>query len=103
MEQHLSIAERKANEWITRELVWVKSTMKPIKPPDNPICFLCLDNGRGHLLQSLESKKSDLECEIENSWERHNKAEVDAIDYKDNAESAEENLKDFLEQLQALA
>ena len=91
------------NEWIKRGLLLVKSTMQPIKPPDNPICFLCLNNGKGHLSDALESKKSTLEGDIEYNWELHNKAEIDAIDYKDAAENAEGELKDIEEEIKALA
>ena len=91
------------NVWIERGLLWVKSTMEPIKPPDNPVCFLCLNNGKGHLLEALESKKYDLEASIEDDWKAHNKAEIDAIDYKESAENAEERLKDIEQQLRDLA
>ncbi|KKL27800.1 hypothetical protein LCGC14_2381550 [marine sediment metagenome] len=90
------------NEWTRRGFLWIKSTMQPIKPPENPTCFLCLDNGKGHLLDALNLKKSSLEGEIEYSWEHHNKAEIDAIDSKDTAEIAEGQLKDIEEQIQAL-
>ena len=90
------------NEWIKQGLLWVQSTMQPIKPPDNLVCFLCLDNGKGHLLDALKSKQSTLEGNIEYNWEAHNKAEIDAIDYKDSAEDAEEKLKDIESQIQAL-
>lgn len=83
------------NEWIKRGLLWVQATMQPINAPVNPICFLCLDNGKGHLLEALDGKKSDLECKIEDSWRLHNKAEIDAIDYEDSAKNAEEKLKEI--------
>jgi len=91
------------NAWIERELLWIKSTMKLVKAPDNPICFLCLNNGKGHLLEALRSKKSSLESAIEYNWKAHQKAEKDVIDYKDSAEDAEERLKDIEQQIQALA
>ncbi len=87
------------NVWIQRGLLWVKSTMQPVKSPENPTCFLCLDNGKGHLLEALESKKSVLEGRIEYSWEAHQKAEINAIDYKDDAERAEDNLKEINKQI----
>lgn len=90
------------NEWIKHGLLHVKSTMQPIKPPDNPVCFLCLENGKGHLLDALKGKKSNLESDIEYNWELHNKAEIDVIDYKDAAENAEEQLKDIESEIKAL-
>lgn len=87
------------NPWIERGLLMVKSTMQIIKPPDNPVCYLCLDNGKGHLLEALISKESDLEAEIEDCWRLHNKAELDAYDYKNAAESAEDNLKAIQERI----
>jgi hypothetical protein len=90
------------NEWIKRGLLYVKSTMTKIVAPDNPVCCLCQDNGRGHLLIALQSKKSNLEAEIEFSQEKLSKAESDTYHYQDVIESSQEELVEINDEIKQM-
>lgn len=80
------------SEWIKRGLLYVKSTMARVVPPDNPVCFLCLDNGKGHLLEALESRQSELEGKIEYYQDSLEKAERDIANYEYDIEKAKKLL-----------
>ena len=41
------------NEYLRHHLIIIQSSGKPVIPPKNPVCYLCLNDGRGHYLKSL--------------------------------------------------
>lgn len=52
------------NEWIEAGLLWTIGSesnpdeLVPVKAPENPVCYLCLDDKRGHKLNDLYSEHS---------------------------------------------
>jgi len=66
--------------WLAEKRILIQSTMKPVLIPENPVCYLCLDNGKGHLIEALQDYKEQLECDIEYAQETINKAESDIAD-----------------------
>jgi hypothetical protein len=72
--------------------IWIKDTMEKVLSPSNPMCYLCMDNSRGHRMQKAlddlrksrgdfdesiddfektQAKLEDLECDI-----RHNREDL---------------------------
>ena len=87
---------------IRDKLILIQSTMKPLTMPENPTCYLCKDNGKGHLFQALESYKEDLEYRLEENQESINKAESTIADCEYENEKCQEELKEVNEELNKL-
>jgi len=88
--------------WLNEKRMLVQSTMKPVLIPENPICYLCLDNGRGHLVEALQDYKEQLECDIEYAEEDIGKAESTIADSEYIIYKAKEKLPEIIEKLKAL-
>lgn len=89
--------------WLKEKRVLVQSTMQPILIPDNPVCYLCLDNGKGHLIEALEDYKEQLECDIEYAEEDISKAESTIADSEYVIYKAKEKLPEVIEELRDLS
>ena len=60
-----SISLTSDNDYIKLGRLIIQSTGKPVTKPDNIVCFLCLNDGYGHQLRTLQSKKAQLEGDKE--------------------------------------
>ena len=85
--------------WLTEKRVLIQSTMQPVLIPENPICYLCLDKGKGHLIEALQSYKEELESDIEYAQETINKAESDISDSEYIINKAKEKLPEVVEEI----
>lgn len=82
-------------EYIRAGALLIQSTGLPVKAPENPICYLCLNEGRGHYLAELRSKRAQLEADIENFEDDIEASERKLEDAKGALEYAEEQLKEL--------
>ncbi len=89
----------KRNEYIKRGLLKIQRTMQPIVIPERLECVLCLNNGRGHYLEALQSEREDIESKIEYSQERIDKMQSDINDEEYSIEKEKEYLKEITEEL----
>ncbi|MFA5299850.1 MAG: hypothetical protein WC389_16825 [Lutibacter sp.] len=89
-------------KWISNKMIIIKSTMQPLTKPDNPICYLCLNNGRGHLLKALRDYKENLEYEIEDYDNQISKAQSDIYDWERNKQKSLELLDNATKELRDL-
>lgn len=78
-----------------QNIAYVKGTMEPIIKPNEPICYKCLNNGKLHILETMERYKDNLEGNLEELKERKNKAELDVYDCEHDINNTEEELKDI--------
>lgn len=88
--------------WLREKRILIKSTMQPVLIPENPICYLCLDNGRGHLIEALQDYKEMLEYDIEQAQDTINKAESDISDSEYTISKAKEKMPEVVEELKEL-
>ena len=88
-----------ADQYIKRGLLRIQRTSEPIVIPANLKCILCADNGRGHLLEALQSTKDAIESSIEYSQELIGKAQSDINNEEYNMERAKEHLAEITETL----
>jgi len=51
------------NKYIQKRKLIILSSGKPVTKPQNPVCFLCLDNNLGHRKEALKRGLSKLENE----------------------------------------
>lgn len=84
------------------DAIIIKSTMQPLTKPENPICYLCLDNGKGHLLEALKDYKENLEYEIEDYDNQISKAQSNIYDWEHNKKDALESLDEANKELEKL-
>lgn len=85
--------------WLKEKRILIQSTMQPVLIPENPICYLCLDNGKGHQIEALQSYKEQLESDIEYAEEAKAKAEVDIYDFEDIIDKAKGKIPEVIEEL----
>ena len=95
-----SISLTSDNDYIKLGKLTIQSTGKPVTKPDNRVCFLCLNDGYGHQLQVLQSKKARLE-EDKGYYERELRDHEVAL--YDTAQALDRTSKDLGELEQALA
>lgn len=88
--------------WLREERVLIQSTMQPVPIPENPICYLCLDNGKGHLIEALQSYKEQLESDIEYAQETIDKAESDIADSEYIIRKANKKIPEVADELREL-
>lgn len=88
--------------WLKEKRVLIQSTMKPVEIPQNPICYLCLDNGKGHLIEALQDYKEKLEIDIEYAQETIDKAETDIADSEYIIREAKDNIPKIQRELNDL-
>lgn len=88
--------------WLQQRRILIQSTMQPVLIPEDPICYLCLDNGKGHLIEALQSYKETLEGDIEDAKQTISKAESDIADSEYVIRKAEEKLPEIAGELQEL-
>ncbi|KKN07675.1 hypothetical protein LCGC14_1064480 [marine sediment metagenome] len=89
-------------QWLAEKRIMIKSTMQPVLIPENPTCYLCLDNGKGHLIEALQNYKEQLESDIEYAEEAKSKAELAMYDSEDIIDTAKGRLPEVIEELQEL-
>jgi len=89
-------------QWIKDKMILIESTMQPLTAPENPVCYLCLDNGKGHLIEALQRYKDDLEYTIEDCEKNISKAQTQIYDYEAELEDANKELPDIIKELQTL-
>jgi hypothetical protein len=88
--------------WLKGKHVLIQSTMQPVIIPENPICYLCLDNGKGHLIEALHDYKEQLESDIEYAQEDIGKAESTIADSEYTIRKANELMPEVIEELNKL-
>jgi hypothetical protein len=88
-----------ADEYIKRGLLRIQRTNEPVVIPEKLECFLCANNGKGHLLEALKASISDTESSIEYSQERIDKMQSDIYDEEENIEHAKIDLAKLKEEL----
>jgi len=88
--------------WLRKKRVLIQSTMQPVEIPETPICYLCLDNGKRHLIEALQDYKEQLESDIEYAQETINKAESDIADSEYIIRKAKEKIPNVTIELQNL-
>jgi len=74
------------NDNIRQGKLWIRRTMERVIVPKNPICFLCLYDGQGHILNALRYKRSQFESDLELAQKCYDKALSDELDYEGNIE-----------------
>lgn len=99
---HLTSERKDDVPWLREKRVLIQSTMQPVLIPENPICYLCLDNGKGHLIEALQSYKEHLEGNIENARETISKAESNIADSEYTISKAGERILGVIKELQEL-
>lgn len=87
-----SISIIEDNDYIKQGRLIIKSTGEPVRKPDNPVCFLCLNNEYGHRLQKLQRQKEEIEANIENYTDEIRRAESDLADAQDSLERTNQQL-----------
>lgn len=93
-----SVRLTQEDECIKRGQLWIKRTMEVVKPPPNPICFLCLNNGREHIIQALRRRKSHYEDALKQAQEDYQ----EALDYKASINSYTRHIRELEEELARL-
>ena len=88
--------------WVAEKRILIKSTMQPVLIPENPICYKCLDNGKGHLIEALQSYKEQLESNIEYAQEAINKDQINIYDNEDVISKATEGIPRITGELKEL-
>jgi len=74
--------------------IWIKDTMEKVLPPRAPICYLCMDNNRGHRIQkSLEAVRKT-RSELDYSVDDYVKTEARLYDLEHEIKSNRESLHD---------
>jgi hypothetical protein len=68
------------NSYYEQGLVYIKGIMQPVKRPDNPICYQCLNNGLLHKQEAFESLYSSTLGKLDYTQEHLNKAEIEVYD-----------------------
>jgi hypothetical protein len=82
--------------------IWDCDTMEKVVPPENPTCFLCMDNGRGHrLLKALEETK-DAKWSMEDAQEELRKTRVRVYDLEDEVETYRESVRERAQALKVI-
>lgn len=79
------------NEWIREGKLWIKRTMELVTPPKNPVCYLCLNNKRGHRLEELHNELDRYEAEEEDLAKHISKLEIDLYDAQDALKHVQED------------
>ncbi len=88
--------------WLAEKRILILPTMKPVLIPENPTCYLCLDNGKGHLIKALQDYKERLESDIEYGEEAKSKAELELYDSEDIIETSKGKITEVIKELQEL-
>jgi hypothetical protein len=91
-----------ANEYIKRGVLKIQRTMQPVTLPIKLECYLCADNGKGHLIQALQDYKDDLGAQIEDNEQQINKAETTIYDCEYENEQARKKLPTIIAELNNL-
>lgn len=99
---YLTSEGKRDEPWLSEKRILIQSTMQPVLIPENPICYLCLDNGKGHLVEALQSCKEQLEADIEYAEEEITKAQSNIYDNEYIIEKANEGIPEVIEELKAL-
>lgn len=99
---HLCSESPREVPWLKEERILMQSTMQPVLIPDNPVCYLCLDNGKGHLIEALQDYKDRLECDVEYAQETINKAESDIADSEYTIQKAKGKIPEVISELREL-
>lgn len=86
------------DECMKRGQLWIKRTMEVVKPPPNPICFLCLNNGREHIIRALNQQKEHYEASLGQAKEDYQKA----LDYKEDINFYTKHIRGLEEELAKL-
>jgi hypothetical protein len=90
------------DEYIKRRLLRIQRTNEPVVIPEKLECYLCANNGKGHLLEALKSSIDDAESGIEYSQERIDKMQSDINGEEYNIEHAKVDLAELKEELAQL-
>lgn len=93
----------KSDDYISRGLLRIQRTNEPIVIPHKLTCYLCENNGKGHLLEALKSKIEDVENSIVYSQEQIDKwkSNIDDEEYDiNNARTRLEELKKELKEVE---
>jgi len=88
--------------WLKEKRILLQSTMQPVLMPENPICYLCSDNGKGHLIEALQNYKEQLELDIECAQETIDKAKSNIADSEYIIHKANEKIPKAVEELEKL-
>ncbi len=99
---YLTSEHKDSVPWLAEKQVLIQSTMQPVLIPENPACYLCLDNGKGHLIEALQNYKEQLESDIEYAEEAKSKAELSMYDSEDIIDTSKGKLPEVIEELQEL-
>ena len=87
--------EEKESPYFSKGLVWIQSTMQPIKPPEEPICYLCLNDGLGHKTNVLKNAYNNALSDKEYEEEARDKAELAMYDAEYSLKRINETLVEF--------
>jgi hypothetical protein len=87
--------EEPESPYFTKGLLWVKSTMTPLKKPENPACFLCLDDAEGHKREASRRRYEDILSSKTDAEERLDKVEIELYDIKDELEHYAKKLEEL--------
>lgn len=89
----------KANPYIKQRLLRIQSTMQPIEIPSQLTCYLCQDNGKGHLIEALRDYADDIEGNIELNEEAISKAQSTILDCQYDNERYDKELDEVAKDL----
>jgi hypothetical protein len=92
----------KADEYIKRGILLIQKTRQPITIPKELACYLCKDNGKGHLLEALESYKEDTSYKIEYNREQIKKSKTTIYDCEDEIEQLEKTFTEVVIEINKL-
>jgi hypothetical protein len=82
--------------------IYIQRTMQPVSAPENPTCYLCLDNGKGHILEALAQYKDNLESDIADYQREKDRAELKIYDCEKDIAYAQSELENIEYQLKEL-